>query len=392
MIYLLEGTHSVVKPQPPFGELQCEFLNTLSILLRNDSDAIRFPDVTTFAFWCRKGNIQRLREQVLDGRRRLGIGNVFHIAPSNVPVNFAFSYVFGLLSGNVNYVRVPSKNFQQIEVIIRILKECLALNEFNSLQEYSYFLNYDHQEEVTREISAKCQGRLIWGGTETIHEIRKFPIHLRGIEIAFSDRYSFCCMGAKTISELTENEMMRLAQNFYNDTYLMDQNACSSPHLIIWLGNYDEVKIAQERFWEKIEDLIQEKYYITEKSAYDKHVLFCNDAINLVESTELYSKNSLLYRINLSNIPKKIEELRGSCGYFYEYKTIDLNDIAHIVNSTFQTLTYAGINRSLLQDFVIGNRLNGIDRIVPCGQALDIGLIWDGLNIIQSLSRIVDVK
>ena len=39
---------------------------------------------------------------------RLGWGTVLHIAPSNIPVNFAFSFLMGFLSGNVNHVRVPS--------------------------------------------------------------------------------------------------------------------------------------------------------------------------------------------------------------------------------------------------------------------------------------------
>ena len=27
-----------------------------------------------------------------------------------------------------------------------------------------------------------------------------------------------------------------IVKNFYNDTFLNDQNACTTPHLIIWLG------------------------------------------------------------------------------------------------------------------------------------------------------------
>ena len=34
----------------------------------------------------------------------------------------------------------------------------------------------------------------------------------------------------------------------------------------------------------------------------------------------------------------------------------------------------------------------GIDRIVPVGQALDIGLVWDGYNIDKFLTRIIDLK
>jgi hypothetical protein len=68
----------------------------------------------------------------------------------------------------------------------------------------------------------------------------------------------------------------------------------------------------------------------------------------------------------------------------------ELNEIIHIISNKFQTLTYFGLNKLSLKDFVIDNKLNGIDRIVPIGQALDISLTWDGFGIIESLSRIVD--
>ena len=41
---------------------------------------------------------------------------------------------------------------------------------------------------------------------------------------------------------------------------------------------------------------------------------------------------------------------------------------------------------------VIDNRLRGIDRIVPVGRAMDIGIIWDGYDIISMLSRIVQAE
>ena len=31
--------------------------------------------------------------------------------------------------------------------------------------------------------------------------------------------------------------MKNFVKKFYNDTYLVDQNACSSPHLIVWIGH-----------------------------------------------------------------------------------------------------------------------------------------------------------
>ena len=67
-----------------------------------------------------------------------------------------------------------------------------------------------------------------------------------------------------------------------------------------------------------------------------------------------------------------------------------MNDIIHIISNKYQTLTYFGLNKSSLKNFVIDNKLNGIDRIVPIGQALNISLNWDGFDIISTLSRIID--
>jgi hypothetical protein len=33
-----------------------------------------------------------------------------------------------------------------------------------------------------------------------------------------------------------------------------------------------------------------------------------------------------------------------------------------------------------------------VDRIVPIGQALDIGLYWDGYDIIPSLTKTIEIK
>ena len=55
-------------------------------------------------------------------------------------------------------------------------------------------------------------------------------------------------------------------------------------------------------------------------------------------------------------------------------------------------MTYFGLDKSELLDFVVKNRFPGIDRIVPIGTALEMGVIWDGYDIIRSLSRIIEVK
>jgi len=390
--YLVGGKSEESRPFIPFNDLQCEFLNTLSVSLRKDSEAQGYPDVLTFAFWCRKGNIFRLRDEFQDGRSRLGLGKVFHVAPSNVPVNFAFTYVFGLLAGNTNYVRLPSKKFPQVDIICRVLNEVLALPEYKALQAVSHLFRYDHQSDLTAQFSAQSQGRVIWGGDETIREIRESPIQIRGIDLAFSDRYSICCLGGKTLVAMSDAELDRLATSFYNDTYLMDQNACSSPHLILWIGEFAEVALAQEKFWGRVTGIVHQRYQVSAKAAVDKLALFCKNAIELDQIQKFQVSNTALFRIQLGTLPPKIDSIRGNSGYFYEYQTTDLDLVAGIVTSTYQTLTYAGLEKGYLSDFVLRNRLRGIDRIVPVGSALDMGVIWDGHHVIKSLSRIIDLR
>ena len=66
-------------------------------------------------------------------------------------------------------------------------------------------------------------------------------------------------------------------------------------------------------------------------------------------------------------------------------------ELLGIINSKYQTVTYFGFDKSILRDFVINNSLLGVDRIVPVGAALEMGAVWDGYDIVRTLSRVIDV-
>ena len=121
--YLVGSEEIVCRPLPIFSDIAIKFLDDLSKELRNDTEARKFPDVMTFAFWCRKANIVKLKEEYAIKFPRIGKGIAFHIAPSNVPINFVFSYAFGVLAGNGNVVRVSEKDFRQIKIVCRILNK-----------------------------------------------------------------------------------------------------------------------------------------------------------------------------------------------------------------------------------------------------------------------------
>ena len=130
--YLFPETFDVelmatLRPLAPFESRIVDMLNILSQSLLKDRVTRLYPDVATFAFFCRKANLLKLQKEYLPNDSvRLGRGMVFHIAPSNVPINFGYSLVTGLLSGNVNIVRISSKPFPQVDLIIKHLKQIAA--------------------------------------------------------------------------------------------------------------------------------------------------------------------------------------------------------------------------------------------------------------------------
>ena len=103
--------HLNILPDIPFNGMSIDFLDELSNVLRKSAESKIFGDLMAFSFWCRKSNINKLKREQRDRNQRLGRGLAFHIAPSNVPLNFGYSFIFGLLSGNSNIIKIPSRTF-----------------------------------------------------------------------------------------------------------------------------------------------------------------------------------------------------------------------------------------------------------------------------------------
>lgn len=369
------------KPLIPFAEETIEQLNALSVALLRDPLSRQYPDVVTFGFFCRKANLLKLKEQQSHMGLRLGRGVVFHIAPSNVPVNFAYSMVAGLLAGNTNVVRVSQKNFPQVDIIVKHMRE-IGMERVTVVR-------YTHESAANEAFSSKCDVRVIWGGDATIATIRKNALPARAFDICFADRYSMAVINADKL--VHERDMDGLALKFYNDTYLFDQNACSAPHLVVWLRDADSIVSAKEKFWSALQRIVEQKYTFQDVMAVDKLTALFRQAVAMPTHAE-EKKNNLLCRVSIDSLPTDIDAFRCASGYFTEYTAESLDEIADIINRKYQTLAYYGFEKKELQDFVLRNCLTGIDRIVPFGDTTDFSLIWDGNNLISTMSRVVDIK
>ncbi len=369
---------------PPFAEPVISFFNDLSKLVMKKGRA--FSDVMTFGFWCRKAALLKEKESYHDLERRLGRGIVFHSTPSNVPVNCAFSFAAGLLAGNANIVRLPAKDFPQVQIISDSVRELLETTH-KDMAPYICFVKYPPIKEITDHFSAICHSRVVWGGDATIAEIRQSPLQPRANEVNFADRYSFAVIEGDRFLEADDQDKM--VQNFYNDTYFSDQNACTAPRIIVWLGK--KKAEAKELFWKKVLSYAQEHYNIAPVQTIGKINALYKAAANL-ELAGVTVEQPLLTRIQMDKLYLGIMDYRYNSGYFYEYDAKSLTDLLPIATVKSQTVTYYGLTREQIMKFVNEDHPQGIDRFVPMGKSMDFTLVWDGYDLIHTLSRIVFIQ
>jgi hypothetical protein len=259
---------------------------------------------------------------------------------------------------------------------------------FPALKDYVSIVSYQREDQITAGFSSLCDVRIIWGGDDTIQVVRQIPIPARAFDITFADRYSICVIQA---ASLAQSDLKKIAHDFYNDTYLYDQNACSSPRLIAWIGSGDAIDSAKEKFWEAVYEVVQGSYTMAPVVAVDKLTTLCRCAIELHGAKAMAGRDHLIDRIQIEKLSPNLDQYRCAGGSFLEYNDRDLDALRSIVTRKYQTLTYIGFQAEELREWVLSNGLAGIDRVVPVGRAADFGPIWDGYDLIASLSRICDL-
>lgn len=365
---------------PTFSNQAIAFLADLSRELLKDVRTRQYVDVVSYAYWIRKASIENVRSKHLDYHCRLGRGVAFHIAPSNVPVNFAVSMTSSLLAGNCTLIRVSNKQFPQVDIICEAMNKLLE-TVYANMKPYFCLIRYEHSDDITRELSAICDVRVIWGGNKTIETIRQAPIPPRAIEMAFADRHSIAIINS---DEYLKGDSKEIAKGFYTDTYYSDQNACSSPRLVVWMGN--SINTAKERFWNELEVLVRNEYEMKAIQAVDKYTSVC--MLGMKEKNQhLVSKDNYVVRVEVDTLKTDLMDYKNGGGYFFEYSANKLEEIEPILTKQCQTISVYGIDKDAVKQLVFDKGVRGVDRIVELGQTMGLEFIWDGYKMIETMSR-----
>ena len=383
-----------VKTSAPLGTFDSsvtEFLAELSAKIMSSKRAKEFPDLISFAFWCRPSNLSFMKSQYSASEIRVGRGKVLHITPKNVPMNFAFSWALSALAGNCNFVKLPSNEFPQINIFIDLFAEVSKVSTHSLFGKTTLFFRTNHSSEFIRSVSSFCEARIIWGSDSTISTIKLIDTPPRSIDLVFPSRISASVISCQAFLASSHANQEKIVNRFLQDSMTFGQRGCSSPRIIFWLGNLEDFSEVKNRFWSLAIDAAPN--FLQMADAFERFSNLCIASTTISDSTDfsssIYGALIVLEKLQASGLDL---EAVLSLGTFVEYRVDECKEIFVNLNRNLQTITYFGVDTKDLLLAIKDLGFLGVDRIVPFGTAFEMTPVWDGVDTIRTLSRVIDIR
>ena len=377
---------------------QCirDFIDRFAKEILKDPQLKIYPDLVSLAFWMRKKNIAKLESAYASNKKgvvKVSVGRVIHFAPSNVDTIFIYSLFLSLMVGNQNIVRVSSKTTPQRDILINLLCKLLNLDEFKGLQSSLLIVNYPHSDEITEYLCSSVDLRVIWGGDDTVNSISSLKLPPTANEIKFANKYSLAFIDAASLSNLAVAEFDNLVANFVNDCFWFSQQGCSSPRTVIW-KNQENFTNEIEKFWSAVSIKAEAMFSDQVDIADIINKLVASNLVAIhTDSCIINTDHWMATRLQIEDLKvhNSLRELHCGAGLFLECGIKSVFELANIVDRKTQTIGYFGFDVQSLKKVLLDEMIY-VDRIVPLGSSLEFDVIWDGYDLLESMSRNVSFK
>ncbi|MEK0267037.1 acyl-CoA reductase [Stenotrophomonas rhizophila] len=379
---------SALPPVVPFSAPLREFVAEFSKRIFALPQLREHPELATLGHWFRGAAVNQLSQRLAGRPSELNLarGLVFHLAPANVDVLFAYAWLMSVLAGNTNVARLSQKPSTQRDALVSILHAMHREGLHPQVLERAVLLTYPHDDAITSQISRHCHSRIIWGGDATVAKIRSLPIAPLAVELAFPDRFGVAVIRAAALTASTDIEIEELARRFCNDVLWFGQQACSSPRCVYWIGTAADVAAAKACFWPAVR--AQAGQIEDEPAALMARVTDANLLAAL--GHRVHSPDSMgLYplRLETGHADGHIREIQSGHGLVVEVELQALHELAAQLDDRDQTLVQHGFTAQDLGTFLSGLGNRAVDRVVPFGRALDFHPVWDGNDLLDVLTR-----
>jgi hypothetical protein len=392
---IIDEMAALPNPGMPFASDTMDLLEKLSQRLLKDAQVRDHPDLAALGFWLRRSQLTQMQQTferstpptVVAAPRGLAL----HFPPANIDAMMGYSWALSALAGNRNIVRVSSRIGNSGQLLLKHISASLAEAPVN-LSQCNRFVRWPRNDETTsKSMSAVADVRVIWGGDSTILNIRQVPVPAHSVEISFPDRASFCVLASEKLSVLGKDSLSRLAKGFLDDVLTFDQAACSSPHLLVFVGPKETCETSETMFTSALAEIIGDR----EVRSNDSQAIARNTYIHATATEgNIEHVEHIGYALSLVK-ERSLDDGydRGHClgGLVHTCQVERISDISSFVEDRHQTLTHFGFSRAELIEFVFVLRGVGLTRLVDVGKALDFSHLWDGRELMGEFCSKVNV-
>ncbi len=365
-----------LEPLVVYSEPVIRFVTELSrrlLLLANSQ-----PDLAALGFFLRPAALKQALQQY-NHTDLMPLGLTFHLVPSNVPTVAFYSWLAALLQGNSTVVRLSSRHNLVQDAMLNLLNLMFSEAEWQEIAARVRFVRYPHNDAITEYFSTHCYSRVIWGGDNTIREIRKIPLSAKAKELCFPDRKSVAVLDTDYLNTLNAHDFMQLIQRLSLDISQFNQQACASPVLLVWLGMPSPE--LWQRFWLLLSGQFPDAFADKLEQTVNLQLAACDGVI---------SDAAQVGHLTVAAISNASDVSRCTFGAgFLVYQIVDVLATWLTQSASFQTCVYVGTDKAHLVESLKQSPTMRIDRVCPAGQALAFDWIWDGHDMLRQFSRIL---
>ena len=376
-------------PAQPFAPDRVDLIARASErLLRREGRGVPAA-IKHFAFFIRRGALQKLAanfEKRLPSQAiALPRGLVFHLPPQNVETVFLYSWVLSYLVGNANITRTPSAFGEVVRFVCNLFLELLS----ESGDETQFFVHYGSVSSLNAVISAASDARVVWGGDAKVAGLVPLPLRNGGKSIWFGDRSSFSVMRGDALRRLGQDERDAMARRMFNDIFVFDQMACSSPHVLFVVGDPIEDTAAVRDLLASVARVAQAAGQDAGTGHFMRKMVAAYQAAATGEASSLEWRNPALTSV-LSASARRQEERVGG-GFLWVDFIPSIEALGALARERDQTLTHFGFSPEEVSCMARAVARSGVSRLAPVGSALDFDSVWDGYDLPFELTRLVRV-
>ncbi len=167
------------------------------------------------------------------------LGTLVHVTPNNSPLLGVLGVMEGLLSGNVNVLKLAHKDSQ---FACLFYEELCRLDTTKTLKDYVYIAKISSkQKDYLKTVLGIADVISAWGGEESVQSIREMaPRGARIVEWGHKISFSYITQSQKNNEEVYKSLAYEICLN--------EQMACSSPQTVfIEDTNFEELKTIAEQ-------------------------------------------------------------------------------------------------------------------------------------------------